>query len=207
MAAKMTEAEFAAMKKKSGYHEKQEVKVYYEPTNKSGGYEDAGEKERAGLKRHADRREQNRQIRDKALANRPFKEKAKDAIRGGVQKVRNLRENIIIEDAGKAFGKSKTANPIIRTPPDSHFMFPKINPMNIGLDSPGIAGPPAWMMGGGGLGMGMGMGNDRPQPPRRKPKRRKRRRDDYDEPAPRRRPQTSYQDLGGIPPEVRKWMF
>ena len=191
----------AREKLKKEHGSSQNVKTYYKEN----------EKQKEFIQHHADRVASNRKQRDDARKNRPLKEKIHDTLGRGGRKVKEIAEPIIhnIQNSQGGSGGSGGGgggigirpprnynNPLAHMKMDS-FGFPNINPMAMGMNSPGIAGPPAWMMGQ----------PEREPAPRRKPRRRKRRNDDYAEERPRRRPQTTYQDLGRIPPEVRRWMF
>jgi hypothetical protein len=168
-------------------HNTQNIKTFY----------DENEKRETGLKHHADRVASNRKQRDDARAKRPLREKIHDTLGRGGAKVKAFAEPIINDIRTTAREPRGGSGPLVNLAPVSSFGFPQINPMSMGMNSPGIAGPPAWMMGGG-----------QPEPaPRRRPKKRKRRSDDYEEPRAPRRKQASYSDLGGIPPEVKRWMF
>lgn len=180
-------------------HGTQKIKTYYKEN----------EKQKEFIQHHADRVASNRKQRDDAKKNRPLREKIHDTLGRGGQKVKEYAEPIIrnIQESqrepavstGRSSGRGRAPpagynNPLANMRMDT-FGFPKINPMTMGMNSPGIAGPPNWMM---------GIPESEPVP-RRKPRRRKRRNDD--EPCARRAPKTTYQDLGGIPPEVRRWMI
>lgn len=193
MATMMTEEEWTAFKKKTGKKEPQKIKTYYEE-NKT---------REEGLRHHSERAASNRKQRDDSRSTfdklkgrftpkEPEDQKIKTSYRPP-KKIETKTPAVERPDRKGTKPPKGYNNPLANMRPDS-FGFPNINPMAMGMNSPGIAGPPAWMM---------GMGQPEPEPaPRRRPRKKK-------NPQQQRQPRatTTYTDLGGIPPEVRRWMI
>ena len=210
--AKMTQEEYDEFKKKTGHREGQKIKTYYEPTMPSPNVQDANKKEREGFAHHAERREQNRTIRDNARKNRPFKEKIGEAsgkigsaVRHGAEKIKDVGGPILsnmaanarrqIEEghkpSGKTSGKRQSKRQGGRAQPD-------FGPTSMHIEPPQFTMPPGFMMMGG---MGQPEPEYKPPVKRRKPRRRR-------APVQRQEPAgPDWRELGGVPENVKRWMI
>jgi len=154
MAAKMTEAEWAALKKKTGKREPQKVTTYYAENKR----------EEEGLKHHKERREQNEAARTKQTG---FLEGLK-------------RKATRKPDEQKVTTYYKPTKPAPKPEPKPSKTRRAINTVNRGRSAvtstvnefSGFALPPAWMMGTGAP----------VQSHHASPVKRKRRKRSYDEP-------------------------
>ena len=190
MVTKMTAAEYAEFKKKSGHKEPQKVTTYYNEAKKEEEFK----------QHHEDRRQQNRDLRSKQeglggtlkrmLGGGEAKEQKVTTYykrTGPKEKKVAPKKRAPLRDRVSASAMGFNFSP----PSPSHWGFPGMSGIGMGMNSPGINGPPAWMVGG-----------EPDRQPRRKSRRR--RRDDDDEPRSRG---PSYSDLGGVPDHVKRWMF
>jgi len=204
----MTQDELADLKRKTGYREEQKIKTYYKPTNPTPNIQDANEKEREGFAHHAERREQNRTIRDNARKNRPFKEKIGEAsgkigsaVRHGAEKIKDVGGPILsnmaanarrqIEEGHKPSGKRQSKRRGGRAQPD-------FGPTSMHIEPPQFTMPPGFMMMGG---MGQPEPEYKPPVKRRKPRRRR-------APVQRQEPAgPDWRELGGVPENVKRWII
>ena len=175
MVAKMTEAEWNALKKKTGKREPQKVTTYYEENKR----------EEAALKHHKERREQNVAARNKQTG---FLE--------GLKKIATRKPD---EQKVKTYYKpTKPAAKPAKAKPQPSKTRRVIDAVNRGRSAAtstvdefqGLPMPPAWMMGGG----------RPPVQPRRSAPRKKRRRS-YDEPEEMGAPMGMFD----VPDHVKRW--
>ena len=186
--ATMTPEELRQMKLKSGYREPQRIITHYKPTKPASTVTE--DKEHIGLEHHAERRAQNRAIRDKAQ-NTP-KEKIKRAVKKGAEKVKagvdyaapRIKAGAmrVAANANRSAGGRDSGMINIRPPADM-FSFQA----------------PSFMMGPPGLGLGMQQ-EPAPRPRRRKPKKRR-------APARHQEQGQNWRELGGVPDSVKRWMM
>jgi len=205
--ARMTQAEYDAFKAKSGYREGQKIKTYYKPTKPAPNLQDANEKEREGLAHHAERRELNRSIRDKARKNRPFKEKIGEAsgkigsaVRHGAEKIKEVGGPMLSNIATNARRQMEEGHEPPRKSSSKRQggrVQPDFGPTSMHIQAPQIEMPTAWMM---------GMGQE-PEPERQAPVRRKKSRQRR-APVQRQEPAgPDWRELGGVPENVKRWMI
>jgi hypothetical protein len=174
-----TESEFNQAQKKAGATRgPQKITTHYTPTKPAQGVTE--DKEHIGLEHHAERRSQNRAIRDK-VQNTP-----KEKLKRGVKKAGDYLGPKVqgglkrfAENAARSSGSDGSGGFHLAPPPDDMFSFQA----------------PSYMM---------GMPGQEPAPrpaPRKKRKKNK--------PA-RRQPREQGQNrnqLGAVPSEVKRWMM
>jgi hypothetical protein len=179
MPAKMTEAEWEALKKKTGKREPQKVTTYYEENKQH----------EEGLKHHKERREQNVAARNKQSG----------FIEGLKRKVTRKPDDQKVKTYYKPTPRKPAAKPAAKPKPSK--VQRAVNTVNRGRSAVtstvnefgGLPMPPAWMMGTG----------SPPSQPRAAPAPRRRKR----QPAYEESYEPSWQDMGGVPEHVRRFMF
>lgn len=101
MVAKMTEAEYAAFKKKTGGREPQKVTTYYKENKVR----------EEGLKRQADRRQLNRDLREKQMTTGQKVTRAVGKVHGFAESLSGVAGNVFNDIRGAAAGVDEHYHP------------------------------------------------------------------------------------------------